>query len=379
MLNSIRHRLLLLPPTNPSPPKSLSLCSSSVAPSSQTLTFLIDSCGLSPESALSASQKLLFKSAENPNAVLRLLRDYGFGEAHISKLISSYPAVLSSDPHSTLRPKLEALRSFGFSGESLARLLTNQPVLLRRSLEKHIIPCFTFLRTLLAAEGDFVSVFARNPHGLNSDLSKSILPILGVLRKHSLPEDRISKLVKIHPRILILRPLRVSEIVDQVKAAGVPTSSPLFIYAFATVAGQKRAHWDRKTAVFKGFGLSEADVVSSFRRHPLVMQTSEQKIRRGLEFLLHSLKLAPDDVVGNPILLCYSLEKRILPRCAVMSLLKREGKLEENSSVVQALLATTSSFLERFVMRYQDDVPEVLKAYNGEIKSNSKDDDWEVE
>nr|CAD1828993.1 unnamed protein product [Ananas comosus var. bracteatus] len=301
----------------------------------QTLTFLIDSCGLSPESAISASQKLLFKSAENPNAVLRLLRDYGFGATHISKLISSY-----------------------------------------RPLEKHIIPCFTFLRTLLASEGAFVSVFARNPHGLNSDLRKSILPILGVLRKHNLPEDRISKLVKIHPRILILRPLRVSEIVDQVEAAGVPTSSPLFIYAFATVAGQKSASWDRKTAVFKGFGLSEADVVSSFRRHPLVMLTSEEKIRRGLEFFLHSLKLAPDDIVRYPILLCYSLEKRILPRCAVLSLLKREGKLEENSSVVQALLATTSSFLERFVMRYQDDVPEVLKAYNGEIKSNSN---WEVE
>nr|CAD1823727.1 unnamed protein product [Ananas comosus var. bracteatus] len=58
---------LLLPRTNPSPSKSLSL------------TYLIDSCGLFPESAISASQKLRFKSTENPKVVLRLLRDYGFG------------------------------------------------------------------------------------------------------------------------------------------------------------------------------------------------------------------------------------------------------------------------------------------------------------
>nr|CAD1834999.1 unnamed protein product [Ananas comosus var. bracteatus] len=96
----------------------------------------MDSCGLSPESAISAFQKLRFKSTENPNAVLRLLRDYGFSATHISKLISRFPAVLSSDPHSTLRPKFDALRGFGFSGESLARVVTAQPMLLKRSLEK---------------------------------------------------------------------------------------------------------------------------------------------------------------------------------------------------------------------------------------------------
>nr|CAD1828996.1 unnamed protein product [Ananas comosus var. bracteatus] len=379
MLNTTRRRLLrpssprglvfflLLPPTNPSPPKSLSI-SSSVAPSSQTLTFLIDSCGLSPESAISASQKVHLKSTENPNAVLRLLRDYGFGETHISKLISRHPAVLSSDPHRNLKPKLEFFRGFGFPGESLVRILTSHPLLLRRSLENHIIPCFTFLRTLLPAVGDIVFVFSRSPHSLNADLNKSILPILAVLREHNLPEDRISKLLKIQPGILLLPPRRANEIVEEVKAAGIPTSNPIFVYAFHTIAGLKRVNWDRKMAVYKSFGLSEADIISSFQRHPMIMKISEEKIRRDLEFFLNRLKLIPDDIARHPILLRFSLEKRILPRCAVMSVLKRKGKLKENSSVIPALLVTTSSFLERYVTRYQDDVPEVLKAYHGEIK-----------
>lgn len=123
-------------------------------------------------------------------------------------------------------------------------------------------------------------------------------------------------------------------------------------------------------AAFESSGLSAADVASSFRRHPWVMMMSEEKIRRSLEFFLRRPKLAPDDIVRHPILLKFSLEKRILPRCAVMSLLKRKEKLEESSSVVRALLVTTSSFLKSFVVRYQDDVPEVLKACNGEIKFN---------
>ncbi|OAY71890.1 hypothetical protein ACMD2_23614 [Ananas comosus] len=375
MLNSIRHRLLR-PPSSPHGVaflfvKSLSLCSSSVAPHSQTLTFLIDSCGLSPESAISASQKLRLKSTENPSAVLRLLRDYGLGETDVSRIVSRHPSVLSVDSRRILRPKIEALRSFGFSGESLVRVLTAQPVLLTRSLENHIVPCFTFLRTLLAAaDGDIVSVFTRNPQGLNADLNKSILPILAVLRKHNLPEDRISKLVKIHPRVLILSLRRVNQIVDQLKAAGFLPSDLAFIYAFRVVAAQKSASWDRKVAAFESSGLSAADVASSFRRHPWVMLTSEEKIRRSLEFFLRRLKLAPDDIVRHPNLLKFSLEKRILPRCAVMSLLKRKGKLEESASVVRALLVTTSSFLKRYVVRYQDDVPAVLKAYNGEIKFN---------
>nr|CAD1831583.1 unnamed protein product [Ananas comosus var. bracteatus] len=121
---------------------------------------------LVPESAISASQKLRFKSTENPNAVLRLLRDYGFCVTHISKLISRFPAVLSSDPYSTLR------RSSTLFGESLARVVTAQPMLLKRSLKKHII-FFGFYSVVLGipnvlyiSSGHFVATSSGNPNAL---------------------------------------------------------------------------------------------------------------------------------------------------------------------------------------------------------------------
>ncbi|RZC76227.1 hypothetical protein C5167_000533 [Papaver somniferum] len=57
--------------------------------------------------AITASEKLDFKTTSNPDSVLSLLRTYGSTELHISKLINNYPFILSSDPHKTLKPKFD--------------------------------------------------------------------------------------------------------------------------------------------------------------------------------------------------------------------------------------------------------------------------------
>nr|CAD1828991.1 unnamed protein product [Ananas comosus var. bracteatus] len=92
-------RRLLPPPPNPSLPKFLSSSSTTTTTlDSQTLTYLIDFCGLSRESAISASQKLHLKSTEKPSAVLGLFREYGFGKTDISKIITKIPTLLTCDP-----------------------------------------------------------------------------------------------------------------------------------------------------------------------------------------------------------------------------------------------------------------------------------------
>lgn len=60
-----------------------------------TVSYLINSCGLSPEVAISISEKLKFESSDDrPDTVLALLRNQGFKNAHISKLISRRPSLL---------------------------------------------------------------------------------------------------------------------------------------------------------------------------------------------------------------------------------------------------------------------------------------------
>lgn len=50
-----------------------------------TVSYLIESCGLSPETAISASKFVNFKSSKKPDSVILLLREYGFENAQISK------------------------------------------------------------------------------------------------------------------------------------------------------------------------------------------------------------------------------------------------------------------------------------------------------
>jgi len=67
------------------------------------------------------------------------------------------------------------------------------------------------------------------------------------------------------------------------------------------------------------------------------------------------------------VLIGYSLEKTIIPRCAVISVLMRERKIDPNIKLPSALLGSAKVFSERYVLRHAQDVPDVVKAYEGKI------------
>ncbi|KAK7845470.1 hypothetical protein CFP56_009232 [Quercus suber] len=89
-----------------------------------TVSYLVNSCGLSPKSALLASNKVHFQNPDRPDSVLSLLKENGFDNTQITKLIRSRPTLLLADPENTLLPKIEFFRSIGVSGSDLPRILT---------------------------------------------------------------------------------------------------------------------------------------------------------------------------------------------------------------------------------------------------------------
>jgi mTERF domain-containing protein len=84
--------------------------------------------------------------------------------------------------------------------------------------------------------------------------------------------------------------------------------------------------------------------------------------------LLDELKLGMTDIMLHPVILGYSLDKCILPRCAVLTVLMREGKIQRDIKLLQALLGGSKIFSTRYVLRHANDVPDVVKAYEGKIK-----------
>ncbi|XP_072977984.1 uncharacterized protein [Typha angustifolia] len=333
-----------------------------------TISYLTNSCFLSPQSALLASQKVQLKTSKKPDSVLQLLRSYGFTDAHISRIIEKEPRLLTCDARKNLKPKMEFFHEFGFSGTNLVKLLTLAPLLLRRSLKDHLIPGLDYLQSVFQSKESVVAVFSQAPHALHSNLKKTILPCLQALREHKLPEPRISRLLALQPGVLLQGPDRVNEIVEEVKATGIQMSDGMFIYAFGTISGLKKSTWERKMAVYRSFGWSDEEVLSAFRKTPMCMRISEGKIGEVLDFFINKLKIRPSYVIRFPQLLLPSLKKTTIPRCTVLSILNREGKVGEDLSIAAALTLPARTFLQRYVTRFQDDLPDVLKAYNSEIE-----------
>lgn len=115
------------------------LISSSAGGDDSTLSYLANSCGLSPEAAIVASHKVKLRSLEKSDFVLALLRRYEFSDTQISTVVCRHPQILVSDTQKTLLPKLEFFCSIGVSGLDLTKILTYKPKLLGTSLKNCII------------------------------------------------------------------------------------------------------------------------------------------------------------------------------------------------------------------------------------------------
>lgn len=84
-----------------------------------TVSYLINSCGLSPKLALSASKSVQFDNRKGPDVVRNFLRNHGFSDDHISQLVRRRTKLLSANAEKTVVPKLEFLSSVGLSGTGL--------------------------------------------------------------------------------------------------------------------------------------------------------------------------------------------------------------------------------------------------------------------
>ena len=111
--------------------------STSIAEShSFTVSYLIDSCGLSHKDALSASKSICLKTPEKPDSVLAFFDSHGFSKPQTSKMVKSRPSLLlTSDPDKTLLPKLDFFYSKGVSRLDVAKIVVSNSVILNRSLE----------------------------------------------------------------------------------------------------------------------------------------------------------------------------------------------------------------------------------------------------
>lgn len=98
------------------------------------------------------------------------------------------------------------------------------------------------------------------------------------------------------------------------------------------------------------------------------MNCSEQKIRDVMDFLTNMVDLKPSDVARCPNLFLTSVERRMIPRCAVLQVLMSKNLVMKDLNLIWLLNSRKQDFEKRFVAPFVEDAPDVIKAYQGKIE-----------
>ncbi|KAK8457798.1 hypothetical protein SEVIR_3G247900v4 [Setaria viridis] len=365
MLTAVRRRLLHLPPG------ALAAAFSSTTAADPKVSYLISRCGLSPAAAARAAPSLRLPfpgAAAQADAVLALLRRYGFSDADISSTIRKYPIVLASDPSKTLQPKLDFLASVGVSAPLLPRLISLTPILLHRSVEDHLAPLFATLREVLGgSDARVIAALRQMPFVARCQPKTTLFRGLPLLRDvHGLSADEVANLVALQPAVIMQTPGRINEIVDAVRSVGFEPGSPMFAHAFAIFSKLKASTLESKITCYRRLGFDNDSIIQMIRRYPASMAVSEKKIAEIVGFLTGKAGLSLEDIVAYPTMLVRSLETHSR-RCAVFAVLRRAGKRQGQFRLSLALVSSESRFLEVYLLPHADELPDVLRAIKGEI------------
>ncbi|OMO88727.1 Mitochodrial transcription termination factor-related protein [Corchorus olitorius] len=306
-----------------------------------TISYLINSCGLSPQSALALSNK-------------------------ITKLVTKNPTLLLCKPEKTLLPKFQFFYSVGLSGSDLAKILSSSPHVLHNSLDSRIIPSFNFLKDFIRCGDDKVLVaFKRFPDVLRKDFQSQAAANIAILRECGVPESKIASHLVNRPRTFYTGHEKFKRTVEQVKKLGLNPLKYVFLTAVHVLAQISKSTQERKCNVFKDWGRSDEEIVSAFGRFPNCIQYSEHKIKATMDFFVNIMGLKSSYIANNPQFLAYSLKKRIIPRFAVFQSLLSKGLIKKEISIGTLLSLTENKFLQMFVIRYED--PHLLKLHEEKL------------
>ncbi|CAI9775222.1 unnamed protein product [Fraxinus pennsylvanica] len=301
-------------------------------------------------------------SVKKVEQVKTLFRNYGFDESHISHIARIQPKVFLYNPQNTLLPKLDFLRSIGVSNADIPKVIMRNPALMGRSLEKQIWPCYNFLKSLPLSGKEVVMMVNRNSRILATNVEK-IAGNVQAMQQVGVPPRSISYFISRFPASVQRDNEKFRKSLDEVISMGFNPLRLMFILAVRVRCETTKPTWDYKVKVFKRFGLSGEAVMSAFRLHPGCMNVSEEKVLRVMDFFINKMKWEPIVVIRSPAVLLYNLEKRIIPRCNVITLLMQKGFLKENFPLMSFLKYSEVDFLNKFVYNYKDDLTQLVDVY----------------
>ncbi|KAK4255963.1 hypothetical protein QN277_008887 [Acacia crassicarpa] len=330
------------------------------------VSYLIDSCGFSPQKAEAVSKRVSLETRDKSDLVIEFLKSHGFSQPQIRRLIGSYPKLLRSDPEKTFLPKIEFFKSRGISSSHIPRLINSTPSILRTSLSKRLIPSFNFLRDLFQSDEKLIKSL-QYCSAILLDPKTFVVPKMELLREAGVPQSNIIKYLQFFSRTVIFSHGRLKKAVEEVTKLGFDPLKFQFLVAVHVCISLKKSTRDKKADVYKKWGCSDNDIVAAFRKFPVCMQLAEDQIDAKFEFLVNQLGCNPSIIIKYVSVLGYSLKKRIVPRAAVLQVLLSKGLMKSETFLVN-FMHTEKDFLRRVVLCHGQQVAnELLELYRTKL------------
>ncbi|KAL4197645.1 hypothetical protein AMTRI_Chr04g189370 [Amborella trichopoda] len=349
----------------------LLLSASPPSSSSSIVNLLMDSLGLSKESALavaSSSGLGLNKPTKNPICVLNFLKDSGFHDAHICSIVTKSPKILVANVEKTLKPKFEMLEDLGLSGPDLGEFLSPRACIVSYSAEKRMAPTIEFLKSYLKTNENVLRVL-RNNWILSFPIEERILPNMRCMESYGVGPSQLQQLTIVQPRLLSHNPKRLKENCEKIIEMGFSSNSLMFAHALHAFSSMNNETWQAKVDIFKSFGCSEDHVFSIFRRAPYTMCLSVKKLKETMEYFVKKQKDVLFQLIMNPKIFGYSLGGRVIPRNNVLQALRLKKLLKKDVKLSSVCLLSERIFLQKFVGCFGEEADYLRRIYE-ESKGN---------
>ncbi|XP_057539464.1 uncharacterized protein LOC130817649 [Amaranthus tricolor] len=339
---------------------SIEICNST-SHLSFRIQYLTKACGLSLDSAISASKKVKLdgKKKYHYDSVVSFFKSHNFSDTHIAKLIEKYPGVLQLSISIKVEPKIQFLIQNGFDGLLLPEFVVSMPLILVRSLDAQLKPMIALLKGFLSSP-EKILVSVRRGGSWCSNFER-VQQNVDYLIEQGVPKNRIADMFLWHPMGMCHANDRVKYGVEKLKSIGISPSTPMFIHALRAILSLSESTWKRKRKIFESLGWSYDDFISTITRNPLCLCCSEEKLRQSMDYFVNTIKIDKQSVIGNPKILMYSIEKRVEPRYRIWKILGERNL--KRPAFIWMLDRPENLFIKRYVTKYSDTHPDLLQIY----------------
>jgi mTERF domain-containing protein len=200
--------------------------------------------------------------------------------------------------------------------------------------------------------------FVDNPYDL-------IVANINLIRDFGVCDSGIARLIMTGPSILGLTDL--IDTLEEVKGLGFDPSTSTFVIALVAKKCMSKKLWDEKVDAFKKWGWSDEDVLEAFKKQPHCMLTSIDKVNSVMSFWVDQLGWDARAIVKLPRVFGSNLERRIIPRAAVLQYLLKNGLLKKKASLTTPFVVSDKLFFERHINRYKEEASYLLKLYEEKL------------